>query len=51
MIEYIPKVSSHCEHSREYGDGGCLSPDYEDSLDLEETVLMRSKVLCSEYQE
>ena len=37
MIEYIPKVSSHCEHSREYGDDGCLSPDYEDTLALEET--------------
>ena len=37
MIEYIPKVSSHCEHLRECGDDGCLVPDYEDPLDLEET--------------
>lgn len=49
LMEYIPKVSSHSEHLRDYDDGGWLSLDCEDPLDLEETVaLMRNKVLCSE---
>lgn len=49
LMEYVPKVSSHSEHLRDYDDGGWLSLDFEDTLDLEETVaLMRNKVLCSE---
>lgn len=37
FIESFPKVRYHSEHSREYRDGGDLSLDYEDTLDLEET--------------
>lgn len=48
-MEYVPKVGSHSERSRDRDDDGWLSLDYEDTLDLEETVaLMRNKVLCSE---
>lgn len=48
-MEYVPKVGSHSERPRDRDDDGWLSLDYEDTLDLEETVaLMRNKVLCSE---
>lgn len=49
LMEYVPKVGSHSERPRDRDDDGWLSLDYEDTLDLEETVaLMRNKVLCSE---